>query len=359
MSEKIFDCIVIGSSPLMLIEALYQSELKKSVLIIESKDFIGGSWHCFNKKYFADNIEIGCHIWQKNDRVISFLKETFDIKIITRTPQPKAIFFNIKLPYPFINLLLIFRKINFRSLYKLNHLRLYKSLFFDFLKQGFSTSKYYYPKGGSKEFTSKIFARINESSVLLIKGTTITSINLSSNTVQCDNDRVYKFNEIIATNKLDVDQITLPNMEVLKLQKRVSIIYNLYLIVDKKINLSYAETYGDNVVYRLADMTYKEPMLINKSLSLLCVDIFPTTYHKFSKNKLKELVVIRLIKWNIIDEKINIVNHFFNSYTYNGQSNEIISVFNKKTNSKINFLKSNNLIPSLSENLIRWEKLMK
>ena len=42
MIDQKFDCIIVGSSPLMLIEALYNSQLKKSVLIIESKNFVGG-----------------------------------------------------------------------------------------------------------------------------------------------------------------------------------------------------------------------------------------------------------------------------------------------------------------------------
>tara|TARA_B100001287_G_scaffold72444_1_gene60072 strand:+ start:4586 stop:5668 length:1083 start_codon:yes stop_codon:yes gene_type:complete len=359
MIDQKFDCIIIGSSPLMLIEALYNSKLKKSVLVIESKNFVGGSWHCFNKTNFANDIEIGCHIWQKNYKVISFLKETFDLNLTPRNPQPKVIFNNLKLPYSFINLLLIFRKISFISLFKFNNIRLYKSLFFDFLEQWFNSSKYYYPEGGSNEFVLKIISKIKKSSVKLITGKSVVTINLNDKTIICDDKSKIKFNEIISTNKLEINEIILTNNEVFKLNKRIAIIHNLYLLVENNLknNLSYAETFGEKIVYRLSDMTYNYNSLISKNLKLFCIDIFPSAYEEFSENELIEMIIKKLKKWNYIDDSPKIISHFFNSYSYNGQSNEIISLFNKKMSSDILFLKSNNLIPSLADNIERWNKI--
>ena len=359
MIDQKFDCIIVGSSPLMLIEALYNSQLKKSVLIIESKNFVGGSWHCFNKTNFADDIEIGCHIWQKNYKVISFLKETFDLNLIPSKPQPKVIFNNLKLPYSFINLLLIFRKFSFISVFKLNNLRLYKSLFFDFLEQWFNSSKYYYPEGGSNEFVSKIISKVKKSSVKLITGKSVVTINLRNKIIICDDKSIIKFDEIIGTNKLEINEIILSNNEVFKLNKRVAIIHNLYLLVEnnQENNLSYAETFGEKIVYRLSDMTYNCNTLISQNLKLFCIDIFPSAYEKFSENELKEIIIKKLNKWNYIDESSKIKSHFFNSYSYNGQSNEIISLFKDKISGDILFLKSNNLIPSFFDNLNRWKSI--
>ena len=360
MIDQKFDCIIIGSSPLMLIEALYNSKMKKSVLVIESKNFIGGSWHCFNKTNFANDIEIGCHIWQKNHKVISFLKETFDLNLIPSKPQPKVIFNNLKLPYSFINLLLIFRKFSFNSVFKLNNLKLYKSLFFDFLEQWFNSSKYFYPEGGSNEFVSKIISKVKKSSVKLITGKSVVTINLRDKTIICDDKSIIKFDEIIGTNKLEINKIILSNNEVFKLNKRVAIIHNLYLLVENNLenNLSYAETFGEKIVYRLSDMTYNYNLLISQNLKLFCIDIFPSAIEKFSENELREMIVKKLKNWNYLDESSKIKRYFFNSYSYNGQSNEIISIYNKKMSSDILFLKSNNLIPSLADNIGRWNKIL-
>ena len=107
MKKTKYDCVVIGTSPLLLIEALYNSKLGKSVIVIEGKKVIGGSWHCFDKKEIAKNLEIGCHVWQKNKEVSKFLKEYFAIEVEPRFPQPKSIFYGVKLPYYYINLLLV------------------------------------------------------------------------------------------------------------------------------------------------------------------------------------------------------------------------------------------------------------
>lgn len=359
MIDQKFDCIIIGSSPLMLIEALYNSKLKKSVLVIESKNFVGGSWHCFNKTNFANDIEIGCHIWQKNYKVISFLKETFDLNLIPSHPQPKVVFNNFKLPYSFISLLLIFRKSNFISVFRLNSLRLYKSLFFDFLEQWFNPSKYYYPEGGSNEFVFKIISKIKKSSVKLITGKSVVTINLNDKSIICDDKSKIKFNEIIATNKLDINEIILTNNEVLKPLKRIAVIQNLYLLVENnpKNNLSYAETFGDKIVYRLSDMTYNYNSLISQNLKLFCIDIFPSAHKKYSENELREMIIKKLKKWNYIDKRSKIISHFINSYSYNGHSNEMISLLKNKMSKDILFLKSNNLIPSLADNIERWKKI--
>jgi len=356
-----YDCVVIGTSPLMLIEALYNCKLGKSVIVIEGKDIIGGSWHCFDKKDIANSLEIGCHIWQKNTEVTKFLEDYFDIVIEPRSPQPKAIFYGIKLPYYFINLLLIFRKINFESLFKLNHLALYKSLTFDFFKGLFSRSKYYYPKNGSNELISKILKKVTESSITIITGQQAFSINLRSMTLSLKGEKVINFREIIATNKLDIDQIILPNNEAFKLTKREAVIYNLYLVVEKnpKAKLSYAETFGDPIIYRLADITYPDSTLSESGLRLLCADILPATIYKYSNDEIKKLVIERLIKWKIIDPNSVVIKYYFNHYQYNGSGNEIISLLNSTMEKKIIFLKSNNLIPSLADNLERWKKKLR
>ena len=361
MVKNKYDCVVIGTSPLMLIEALYNSKLGKSVIVIEGKEIIGGSWHCFDQNEIANNLEIGCHVWQKNTEVTKFLKDYFAIDIEPRFPQPKSIFYGIKLPYYFIYLFLIFRKINFKSLFKLNHLALYKSLAFDFFKELFNRSKYYYPENGSSELISKILKKINDSSISLISGNQALSIDLNSMTLSLKDENVINFNEIIATNKLDIDQIILPNNDVFKIKKRESVIHNLYLVIENspKTTLSYAETFGDSVIYRLSDMTYPDSTLSENGLRLLCADIFPATFHKYSQEEIKTLVITRLIKWKIINDNSVVVNHYLNSYKYNGQGNETIPLFNSKMNPKIVFLKSNNLIPSLADNIERWKTKLK
>jgi UDP-galactopyranose mutase len=61
VETNIYPCVVIGSSPICLIEALYQSTLQEKILIVESDDHIGGAWGTINLFNFAD-VEIGPHI---------------------------------------------------------------------------------------------------------------------------------------------------------------------------------------------------------------------------------------------------------------------------------------------------------
>jgi len=55
-----YDCIFIGSSPLMLFEALYQHALGKQVLILEEHSVCGGSWQSIDICGVM-HADLGCH----------------------------------------------------------------------------------------------------------------------------------------------------------------------------------------------------------------------------------------------------------------------------------------------------------
>ena len=71
----------------------------------------------------------------------------------------------------------------------------------------FNSSKYFYPEGGSNEFVSKIISKVKKSSVKLITGKSVVTINLRDKTIICDDKSIIKFDEIIGTNKLEINKI--------------------------------------------------------------------------------------------------------------------------------------------------------
>jgi hypothetical protein len=344
----------------MLIEALHKSKLGKSVLIIESKSIIGGSWHCFDKKYFSTKIEVGCHIWQKNESVNHFLKKAFSINVEPRNPQPKTIFFGTKLPYYFINLAYIFKRIKRNSNLNLDHLRLYKSLTFDFFNEMFNREKYYYPVGGSSELITKILDKVKDSSVEILTQTEVAEINLSTLSLKTSHQKEIHFKGIIGTNKLDLDNIILTNKKKHPVIKRPSASHNLYFLMKTKYkaNLTYIEIHGDNILDRIADMTFDNQNLLDKGLRLICTDIHDDAFKKHDRKKLESLIQSKLHKWKVLTSETEIISSFLNTYPFNAQSNEVTSNYNSAMNPQALFLKSNNLIPSLADNIERWENLI-
>lgn len=77
-----FDCVVIGSSPFSLFEALYQSHSGKKVLILEEAEDCGGAWKGINVCGVM-HADLGCHQIGHDMQLKAFLEEYAGCKIVS------------------------------------------------------------------------------------------------------------------------------------------------------------------------------------------------------------------------------------------------------------------------------------
>ncbi len=77
-----FDCIVIGSSPFSLFEALYQKNLGKNVLILEEASECGGAWKSIDICGIR-HVDMGCHQIGSDKVLKAFLEEYAGCKIVS------------------------------------------------------------------------------------------------------------------------------------------------------------------------------------------------------------------------------------------------------------------------------------
>ena len=93
METNIYPCVVIGSSPICLIEALYRSKLHEQILIVERDGHIGGAWGTISLFNFAD-VEIGPHIIYgscDNRSVYGFMSQFLGISMEPLSPGPVCV----------------------------------------------------------------------------------------------------------------------------------------------------------------------------------------------------------------------------------------------------------------------------
>ncbi|MBY0528822.1 MAG: hypothetical protein K2P51_01380 [Rhabdochlamydiaceae bacterium] len=76
-----FDVVVVGTSPISLLEALYQHHTGKKVLILEAASECGGAWKSISV-CGVKHADLGCHQLGSDTRMIRFLKETVGCEII-------------------------------------------------------------------------------------------------------------------------------------------------------------------------------------------------------------------------------------------------------------------------------------
>lgn len=77
-----FDCVVIGSSPFSLFEALYQCHSGKKVLILEESSECGGAWKGVNVCGIM-HADLGCHQVGHDAQLKTFLEEYAGCKIVS------------------------------------------------------------------------------------------------------------------------------------------------------------------------------------------------------------------------------------------------------------------------------------
>lgn len=77
-----FDCVVVGSSPFSLFEALYQCHSGKRVLILEEASRCGGAWKGIDVCGIM-NADLGCHQIGHDVQLKAFLEEYAGCKIVS------------------------------------------------------------------------------------------------------------------------------------------------------------------------------------------------------------------------------------------------------------------------------------
>ena len=77
-----YDCVIIGTSPIPLFEALYQHALGNKVLIVEADEVCGGAWKSVNVCNI-ENADLGCHQIGKDQKLKDFLEVYGGCKLIS------------------------------------------------------------------------------------------------------------------------------------------------------------------------------------------------------------------------------------------------------------------------------------
>ena len=70
-SSNFYDVVIIGTSPIFMIEAIYQSNMGKKVLMVDEENSVGGAWKSLNIFNFKD-VENAIHYLLPNKKAIKF-----------------------------------------------------------------------------------------------------------------------------------------------------------------------------------------------------------------------------------------------------------------------------------------------
>jgi len=86
--ETDFDCIVVGTSPFSMFEALYKRCLGNRVLVVEQGAECGGAWKSITICGIP-HVDLGCHEFGRDPKVQKFLEEYAGCKMVSNSPDKK------------------------------------------------------------------------------------------------------------------------------------------------------------------------------------------------------------------------------------------------------------------------------
>jgi hypothetical protein len=273
-----YDYVLLGSSPLVLFEAIFLKKQKKKVILIEQNPFVGGAWHSINLKNFI-NVENAIHYFLHYNIDSNFLEKNLKLNVV-KVLNKKII--KNKKQYP-------------------------------------STKKSFYFKYGLVEIEKISKILIKKYNIRIVKNTNIEKIKIIKKKkiieIKAKNKKNHKLSifhskKILITSGSKIKNIYKDNERV-KIYNIKLLRPTIHLVIQ---NVNKFKNYGElifknnNLIKYVHDVTfYAKKRLIalkKKNLSILIVAL---KHNVRFKNEIFEHVLINLKKNCILDCNVKIV----------------------------------------------------
>lgn len=356
-----FDCVVVGSGPISLLEGLFLLEQGKSVLVVEQDEMIGGAWRTV-ESHGLPALEIGCHIWDIDDRTYAFLADYLGLELEAMTPAPQIVSGNLKVPYARKNLIIAGKN----AMGSLKRGKI--GSFFKFSGEALSTGatlfpkKYMYPKGGSSELMAGLERKIAETGLEIRTNTRIENIDVtgdgvslrtSSGTIECKELVITTFSKIKSvTYDGETEDLPVGN-------PRDFIHFHLVFSDTSSPNLSYVRLMQDPVIHRVSDVTsqlnFADAALPGKRV--LIVGVHESAYSQFSEDELIEQIVKTVKRMKHVGVDATLDTFFQNVYHTWYFGREDLDGLLEKCGTKVRSVHSTNFIHDVRRLLLRWRRL--
>lgn len=353
---KVLDSLIIGTSPIAIVEAVYLRSKNKLVLNVDERKEVGGAWTTINHEGFPE-VESGCHIWSYDKGTYKLISDLLDVQLIELNPQPYILYKKRMILYDWKSNVIAFQKIikNIKSLRK--------TLTAPDVRFSLFPSKYLYPSGGSLELKKALEKIILEKALDVRLSTEVDKVVLTKNSVELFNvkdELVVVTNELVLTSLSKVSSITLDSGELIIPNTRKIDYIHVHLIIENVSNrlFSYIRTNGNDVIHRISDMTFQVKGQLEDNQVLFCVGIFPQPFSEKSETDLKIYIQKFLLENKLISEESKIINYTTNIYPSYYNESSFIDDVKVKTKGKIRFLRSTDFVYSFYNQKDRYKELL-
>lgn len=364
--EKIWDYIIIGASPINILESAHLSSKNYSVLIIEKTNKIGGAWSPINIFNFK-NIENAVHYFIKNKKAINFFSKNLKWNIIYLKDKYRIFNFGFLgfLRFHYDN---FFGKI-ISLFYEKHNSIIYK--FISFLKMfiAFDWTRSSYINGGANEIIAslkKIIIKYNINikyncfinKVYINSSKSIVSLyikNSSYKKLQC---RKLIISQGIKLGLVDGDNLKIELKKEFLLRPSIHILVQEHKNIKSKLsNMREIILSNDKLIKYIHNLNFyikDKSKIYNKSIFVIALK----HYVKYYKNISADLENI-LKKYKIINKNSKIINTLWSDIMLPFYSFDQIKNVKNIYPENIEVLFTENFTKGVELNLNKWKDTVK
>lgn len=290
-----YDHIIIGSSPVCLLESIASSNAGKRSCIIDSAVRLGGAWKTLEMDESGiGNVEIGCHILEKDKKVFRFFEEQLNLKLVPLDPQPRIKYRNTWLRYNLKNLALVFRDMPSYFSAKNGSSRFKRNIHLFFKELSQFKVKYYSFENSSNELTERLGELVEKANISTKLESTVKTIHVDTQKkcveLTTNRDQTIVANKLSLTYTSNVEQLFIDGKDMSWVFKKLTCEFIHLHILVKDINIkkfSYLRIVKNDIIHRISNMSGQ--VSLNPHEYLICVGL----YAGVLKNTAKERSILR------------------------------------------------------------------
>ncbi len=357
-----WDTIIVGSSPLLLIEAIYLSRIGRKVLVLEDTSQLGGAWaHLENNTEFP-YLDIGCHYFDISRQAYEFLQSGIGLNLVPFRPQPQFAFRNILFPYDYRQIIRVSRNLKGAVIsgslgtFLSNMLRdeNFRLRIYPF------TKTFQFPRGGSHELISRLTVLARDANVAIRKPMRVESIRFDPDTrwvyVGAGN-RFFECREIVAGSQARVAGALRIASEAGDTQRCVYTHVNLVFRDRSTPRFSYVRFIRHPAIIRMTDITSQMRNWCGgmEDYRVICIGIHDAYDRTVDEKKKVDELVTLLKRQRFIDSSLRCESSYWSRYPAEFLSSETQNKLLGNFAPMIRLIPTTNFSLGLVNNLSRWK----
>ncbi len=363
-----FDNIIIGSSPVALVESIHLARSGKNVLLLEKNSRLGGAWGSYDFSSYK-NIEFGPHTIKSRPGLYKLLKD-LGIKLIPMRPLPLRQLDRSFLGFHFIPWNWRWFELNRSAIH--NTTILYKSYlyicFFLRIIKNISGKFFYtarfeilYIEGGTQQMVNHLFRLAELAGVKVKMNTSALEIDVDtkSSKVEIKTKKcTYFATELIYTSGTQLDSIRIDKTSV-KFDDEPQVHNELLLVIDdiKAVNFSFIKSCdSDPIIHMFQNIT---PQIVfdnnsNNNNNNINILVFRLRDGVTMNEKTIDSILEKLKRFNLITQNAYVIDFKWVIYSIPFRRQERIDELNGIAMPFIRGMYTYDLGVSMLNNAERW-----